>query len=236
MNKLYKIYDAANASFKVAYDKTSEYLQNYVSYYSTQDVISMDSFNEHGKDKMQDYEGVINIEIYQDETTNSRILPPVGKVQEYTTFFGKPTPVVDNIYLGSAFNAASYNTLKKLNIKLIINATSEISDYYPNDFTYFRYNLYDNNKQSIAQYLERAYNDIRNYQQTNDGNILIHCFMGASRSASIILYYLMKTHKNNDGEYLNFDEAIEFLKKKRHIINPTFRFTKDLARSMYVKQ
>ena len=42
----------------------------------------------------------------------------------------------------------------------------------------------------------------------------------------------MKTKKNNNGEYMNFDEALEYLKSKRSIINPTFRFTKDLAKTM----
>ena len=41
---------------------------------------------------------------------------------------------------GSAYNAASYYDLKEKNIKMILNVTSEISEYYPDDFEY--HNIY----------------------------------------------------------------------------------------------
>ena len=48
-----------------------------------------------------------------------RVFPYVGLYGEYYTFWNDPTYIIDNIYLGSAFNAASYQTLKKYNIKYI---------------------------------------------------------------------------------------------------------------------
>ncbi len=59
--------------------------------------------------------------------------------------------------------------------------------------------------------------------------------MGRSRSASVVLYYLMRTQKNDDGTPFSFDDALKFLQDKRPIVNPTFRFTKDLAKSMIGK-
>jgi protein-tyrosine phosphatase len=56
--------------------------------------------------------------------------------------------------------------------------------------------------------------------------------MGASRSASIVIYYLMKEMKNANGDDYTFDEAIKFLKEKRFTVNPTFRLTKDLTSSI----
>ena len=50
--------------------------------------------------------------------------------------------------------------LKDKNIKVIINVTTEISEYYPDEFIYLRYKLYDNNKHSIKHYLEQSYEDI----------------------------------------------------------------------------
>ena len=43
---------------------------------------------------------------------------------------------------------------------MILNVTSEISEYYPDDFEYKKYELYDNHVDSIKQYLNNAYNDI----------------------------------------------------------------------------
>jgi protein-tyrosine phosphatase len=161
-----------------------------------------------------------------------RLFPRPSVWSQLVVFFKSPTHIIDNIYLGSAFNAASYYKLKKLNIGLVINMTREISMYYPDDFIYKQYDLYDNNKESIKEYLEKALADIYDYQKQNpDQNILIHCFMGASRSASIVIYYLIHTKRKEDGSLYSFDDAVEFVKNKRHIINPTKIFQSDIIDS-----
>lgn len=216
---------------KVFKDKALDYVTYYAGY-EEPDLIS-----ESPDDTIEDYNGIIKVELYEDESESSRIYPATGIYNEYFTFWSEPTHVIDNIYLGSAFNAASYDLLQKLNIKVIINATAEISNYYetsPN-FTYLRYKLYDNNKNRIIQYLDKSFTDIKYHQKNTNGNILIHCFMGASRSASIVLYYLMLTQKQPDGTPFNFDDAVAYLRNKRFIINPTFRLTKDLASSIITK-
>ncbi len=223
-----RIYNYVSSNTKVLYDKVSDLAHQYTKTES-------DSENSDSDDTIKDYDGVLKIELYEDEDKSTRIYPPVGYYTEYTSFWKEPTHIVDNIYLGSAYNAASYNTLKNRNIKVIMNATTEISDYYPNDFTYLRYKLYDNNKHSIKKYLEKSYDDIKFHQENTTGNILIHCFMGASRSASIVLYYLMRTQKKEDNTYFSFDDAVSFLKEKRIVVNPTFRLTKDLAQSIMIK-
>ena len=221
------------SSVKVLYDKTYDY----ITYYSGSRMPdSEDSDDNDDDDMIQDYDGILKIELYENESNSTRIYPASGYYNEYKTFYSEPTHVIDNIYLGSAFNAATYDTLKKLNIKVIINATSEISNYYPMEFTYIRYRLYDNNKHSIKKYLEQSFNDIQSHQKNTNGNILIHCFMGASRSASIVLYYLMQIKKHEDGKPFTFDDAVKYLRDKRIIVNPTFRLTKDLASSMFPKE
>jgi len=64
------------------------------------------------------------------------------------------TYVCDNIYLGNAYNASNFNYLKSLDIKIIINATNEINNYFPNNFIYHKLNnLYDNNESNIKYIL-----------------------------------------------------------------------------------
>lgn len=216
------------SSAKVLYDKTTDYVTYYAGWNKDEDS---DETNDTD-DTIRDYDGVLKIELYQDEKEHTRIYPASTYYTEYSTFYSDPTPIADNIYLGSAFNAASYETLKKLDIKVIINATSEISNYYPEEFTYLRYKLYDNNKHSIKKYLEKSFRDIQYHQQNTKGNILIHCFMGASRSASLVIYYLMQTMKHLNNKPYTFDDAVLFLRSKRIIVNPTFRLTKDLVGSI----
>lgn len=180
-------------------------------------------------EKLESHDGFLNIQLYQNESDASikRIYPESGYLAEFNTFIGEPTHVIDNIYLGSAYNAASHRVIDQYNIKYVINATKEISNYHESDnnLEYVRYALYDNNTHSIKKYLEESYKWITEKREKT-GNILIHCYMGASRSASIVIYYLMKEHK------YTFDEAVTFLRNKRSIVNPTFKLTTDLAQSM----
>lgn len=211
-----------SAGSKVLSDK----VYDTISYIFSFGYSAVQEGQEDKEDTLEDYQEVINPENYTEEESNKRLFPKIDVYNEYKHFFGEPTHIIDNIYLGSAFNAASFNTLKDNDIKVIINVTKEISQYYPEEFIYSQYNLYDNNQNTIKQYLEDAYNDILKYQDEEDGNILIHCFMGASRSATIVLYYLIK----NKG--YKFDEALKILRDKRPLVNPTFRLAKDVCESL----
>ena len=153
-----------------------------------------------------------------------RIFTQKPKIEQMQIFFSEPTHIIDNLYLGSAFNASHYDTLKKLNIGLIINMTNEISNYYENEIIYKKYGIYDDNKHSIINYLDLTYDDIITFQtEYPEKNILIHCFMGASRSASIMAYYLYKKH-----EYC-INDAVIFLKNKREVVNLTVLFYNELT-------
>jgi dual specificity phosphatase 12 len=101
--------------------------------------------------------------------------------------------------------------------------TNEISNYYNDEIIYKKYGLYDNNNEPIIQYLEKTFTDIIEFQQScPNKNILIHCFMGASRSASILTYYIHKKFN------ISIDDAIIFIKNKREIINLTTLFYNQL--------
>lgn len=148
------------------------------------------------------------------DTTN-RLFKKNNLYEIYTTFFSKPTHIIDNLYLGSAFNAANYRQLDDLNVKVVINITKEVSNYFPNKYIYKKYELYDNDEGDIKKYLNEIYDFVEKY---NDKNILIHCKMGASRSASFIIFYLMVKHK------MDLAKSINFVKEKRMIVNPNCKF------------
>lgn len=152
-----------------------------------------------------------------------RIYDPHSKVDQYKSMLCDPILIIDNIYLGNAVNAASYYKLKELNIGMILNVTDEISNYYPNDFIYLNYKLSDNGKDKISGYLTDSYQTMIDYMENNpDKKILVHCYMGASRSASIIIHYIMAKHSKT------FDEAIQIVKEKKAIVNISKRFKEDI--------
>ena len=83
--------------------------------------------------------------------------------------------------------------------------------------------IYDNNEASILNYLDNTVEQMNDFLVKNpDKNILVHCFMGSSRSATIIIAYLMK--------YLSYTrrEALAFVKAKRDMVNLNINFFKEL--------
>lgn len=199
-----KIINSSIAPIKVIKDKTYEIIARYILVYIFGDNV-------------------------EDSPEITRFYSRISTYKQLVSFFQPPTHIIDNIYLGNAYNAAYYYGLKKNNIKMIINVTKEISKYYPEYFTYYQYELYDNNHDNIKDFLDDSYKNIKDFQENKKGNILIHCFMGASRSASVVLYYLTKNKINEDTNKLyTLNEALVFIKNKRSIVNPTNKLLEDL--------
>jgi protein phosphatase slingshot len=196
------------AGLRVIYDRTSDYV-NYML-----DTSGGNITNENSSSQTQN--------LYRNNI-RKRIFDTIPMITQFKTFLCHPTYIIDNIYLGSAYNASNYELLKSYNIKYIINITNEISNHFPDDFVYFNFKILDNNKDRLFDFLEESLKLIKEYQKNNDGSILIHCFMGASRSATVVAHYLIKEHD------LTPDLAIVFLKEKRITVNLTNRLYNDLC-------
>jgi dual specificity MAP kinase phosphatase len=150
-----------------------------------------------------------------------------------------PTNIIDNIYLGNGYNASNYSVIRDYNIKYIVNVTNEIPNYYEYniisnnnslctthnlDIKYLTIPIYDNSENHIYSHINKALEFIEEAQSNNDGNILIHCYMGSSRSASITLAYLI--YKYN----FTLSKGLKYLKKKRDIININTNFINDIKK------
>ncbi len=71
------------------------------------------------------------------------------------------------------------------------------------------------------KYFNEAFDFINNAKD-NKCTILIHCQMGKSRSATILIAYLMKFYN------YSYDGAFNYVKKLRKIVNPNAGFVKQL--------
>uniref|UniRef100_A0A6C0JHR0 Protein-serine/threonine phosphatase n=1 Tax=viral metagenome TaxID=1070528 RepID=A0A6C0JHR0_9ZZZZ len=124
------------------------------------------------------------------------------------------TYIIGNIYLGNAYNARDYYSLSNNNIGLIINCTEEIPNYFKDHFDYHRIDVKDVNGANIYPYIDECVELIHDYIDNNPlKDVFVHCFMGSSRSATIVAAYLMKYYK------FNLRDAVSFIKEKRNIIN-----------------
>ena len=93
---------------------------------------------------------------------------------------------------------------------------------YPDQFSYLHIPIIDAISENIGQYFDKAIKFIET--GLKEGNaVLVHCAAGVSRSATIVISYLMATRK------LNVVEALKFVKERRPKVNPNTGFLKQLT-------
>ncbi|KAI9292983.1 phosphatases II [Neoconidiobolus thromboides FSU 785] len=73
--------------------------------------------------------------------------------------------------------------------------------------------FWDHNPNNLIDCLDSAFNFIELAKSLNAG-ILIHCQCGVSRSASLVIAYIMKTLK------FKFDQSYQYVKSRSNIISP----------------
>lgn len=156
---------------------------------------------------------------YIDFNSVPRIRPKLPWYEQYKYFYSESNEIINNLYLGSSFNAYSINELTNKNINVIINVTEEIDNFHENnlDLTYYKILIKDNNQDDIRPVLEETYNIIDHHLEKGD-SILVHCYMGASRSAAVVINYLMR--KNS----ISYEQAYKIVSGKRSLVNLSEKF------------
>lgn len=135
--------------------------------------------------------------------------------------------ILKNLFLGSASDANDFLFIKQNNIKLIVNVTKDIlTDYSAlgfEDIKVIRIPIDDIDTESLnaKNLLISTLITIKKYIDENKG-VLVHCRAGVSRSASIVIAYLMKYHN------LSFSQAQNYVRSRRSIINPNAGFITQL--------
>ena len=132
------------------------------------------------------------------------------------------------LYLGSLDDAINTDWIKDNNIKDVVSIISGIdTDELTNilekiNVKHHIFNILDMSDQNISELFKVIFDIIDNSQ-----SVLVHCFMGVSRSATIILAYLMYSKK------MYLDNAIIFVLKSRLCIFPNDGFIIQLLEFEY---
>ncbi|GCC26743.1 dual specificity protein phosphatase 10 [Chiloscyllium punctatum] len=129
------------------------------------------------------------------------------------------TPILPFLFLGNEQDAQDIEKMQRMNVGYIINVTTHLPLYHYEKgiFRYKRLPATDSNKQNLRQYFEEAFEFIEEAHQCGKG-LLIHCQAGVSRSATVVIAYLMKHTR------MTMTDAYKFVKGKRPIISPNLNF------------
>ncbi|CAH0720859.1 unnamed protein product, partial [Brenthis ino] len=144
--------------------------------------------------------------------------------QEMLTILGQmdaPTEIFEHVYLGSEWNASNLEELQRNGVRHILNVTREIDNFFPGMFDYLNIRVYDDEKTDLLKHWDNTFKYI-NKAKTEGSKVLVHCKMGISRSASVVIAYAMKAFN------WNFDKALKHVKAKRSCIKPNTNFLNQL--------
>ncbi|XP_069570128.1 dual specificity protein phosphatase 13A-like [Brachyistius frenatus] len=122
-----------------------------------------------------------------------------------------------NLYIGNVAVAQNRKRLHKLSITHVLNAAhskqGSIGDqsFYGNTCVYFGIPAEDSDHFDLSQYFKSAADFIHKALKSKDGKVLVHCIMGMSRSATLVLAYLMLRQR------LSLRDALRHVVQKRAI-------------------
>jgi protein-tyrosine phosphatase len=133
--------------------------------------------------------------------------------------FTIPDKMDHHLFLGKANSAANLATLQRLGITRVLMVGSNLEAHFPDNLAYKHVVMEDSWLQDIRQHFAECFEFI---DAEPRANVLVHCQAGVSRSATIVLAYMMRTY------HLSYDHAFHICKKRRHAIGPNANFVEQL--------
>lgn len=135
----------------------------------------------------------------------------------------QPSKITDNLYLGNNQNGLDYN---RYGFTKIVNVTKNRNIY---NVPTVRIQIDDLEESDLYSYLERVttfiHNIVKEWRRTgNDEKILVHCQAGISRSATVVIAYIMRSKR------YSLQDAFKYVKQKRPIVFPNNGFFEQLAK------
>lgn len=153
--------------------------------------------------------------------------------------------VFKNLYISDWFSSNDKHLLEQNNIKAIITLETRFKNdeilelYRKMKIDYMYIYILDDPRSYIYMYFNDAYYFIKRHIEKNE-NVLVHCWAGVSRSASIVLYFIMRYLSETNPYYrelsvcCKYNYALSIVKQKRNFINPNKGFVQQIKNSIYM--
>jgi dual specificity MAP kinase phosphatase len=160
--------------------------------------------------------------------------------------------IIPRLFIGNKISASDESLINKLDIKYILNVTKDHPNYFQHrsDLIYKQISVNDSSQEDIGMHFEDALKFIGENQITllsilatigtsfkltklhlflDEGRkkgkgVLVHCQAGISRSATVVIAFLMKHEK------MTLNDAYKLVKEKRPVISPNLNFMGSLLK------
>ena len=138
-----------------------------------------------------------------------------------------PSEIISSfLYLGDYTQATNATVLNELQITHILDASNENLSQESSQVLKLKYcavNVWDLESENIAQHFKVTNKFIADCAKNLGGRVLVHCRAGVSRSAAIVIAYLLWSRKLK-----TLREAITCVVLNRPIVSPNEGFRKQL--------
>jgi protein-tyrosine phosphatase len=169
---------------------------------------------------------IINIEDCQEEKMEKTeirccicefvVLSKIGMCEDCHNYL-KLSRITDTLYLTNFRNAQNYDMLKEFGIRQILVVGNEMT-HHTEDFRVKYISIDDCPMANMMIHFEEAHEFIK------QDITVVHCFAGISRSATIVISYLMKHYG------MSLSEALRYCREKRCIVCPNQGFLQQLQK------
>lgn len=133
--------------------------------------------------------------------------------------------IMTNLYLGGVGAAADTQLLVQQGISAVVCCVRELefpTREFSDKLVYCRVDVEDMGREPIELYFPEATEFIHSWI-SRELPVLVHCRAGVSRSASVVIAYLMTYHS------LSLKEAFFLVRSRRNIVTPNIGFMEKLA-------
>lgn len=132
--------------------------------------------------------------------------------------------IIPNLYLGSMFAGFNPLYLSNQGVQSVLQVCPSIPlNSQERNINRWVISLPDVPETQLLPYFQYTCSWIQ-HQLRNGNPVLVHCMAGVSRSATIIIAYLMWNYK------WNLRQAFQYVQRRRRIINPNHGFISQLQK------
>lgn len=132
----------------------------------------------------------------------------------------EPCEVLPGLFIGPIGAARNLESLQKSGITYVLNASPVIPCFHKKYLRYKKVFVYDDPDEDLSRYFDESNKFI--HKARKKGGVLVHCFAGQSRSATLVAAYLISC------EGLDASAALNLIRKTRPSVQPNTGFMRQL--------